>query len=187
MVDYADLARAIHADNVLAGWWTDLRTGAKLDRNIGELLCLVHSEISEAWEGYAGQKMDDKLVMIPMFQVELADTAIRVFDIEGYFDSIHGKANFLPSEAFDLPEGWIEVNDLIVLMHYQVSQAMEGFRKGNILKGRMHLSWLLDTLFFAAKQEKFDLLTVIQAKRAYNRDRLDHKPENRKLADGKKF
>lgn len=29
-------------------WWIDIHTGQKKDRNIGELLCLVHSEISEA-------------------------------------------------------------------------------------------------------------------------------------------
>ncbi|MDR3476082.1 MAG: hypothetical protein P4M09_30925 [Devosia sp.] len=46
-------ATEVHEDNVRAGWWNDLKTGEDLHgkRKIGELLALVHSEISEAIEG----------------------------------------------------------------------------------------------------------------------------------------
>jgi hypothetical protein len=37
-----------------AGWHTDIETGLMKDRNKGEMLCLVHSEISEAMEGERG-------------------------------------------------------------------------------------------------------------------------------------
>jgi NTP pyrophosphatase (non-canonical NTP hydrolase) len=77
------LSLEIHNDNVNMGWWTDLVTGAKLDRNVGELLCLVHSEVSEAMEGYRKGLPDDKLPHRSMFEVELADTLIRIFDIAG--------------------------------------------------------------------------------------------------------
>jgi NTP pyrophosphatase (non-canonical NTP hydrolase) len=52
-------------------------------RNIGELLCLVHSEVSEAMEGARKNLMDDKLPHRKMLEVELADTLIRIFDIAG--------------------------------------------------------------------------------------------------------
>ena len=44
-------------------WWIDLETGKPLKRNVGELLCLVHSEVSEAMEGHRKNLMDDKCVL----------------------------------------------------------------------------------------------------------------------------
>lgn len=64
-------------------WWIDLETGEKKERNIGELLCLVHSEISEAMEGARKNLMDDKLPHRSMLEVELADAVIRIFDMAG--------------------------------------------------------------------------------------------------------
>ncbi len=53
----------------------------KIERNIGELLCLVHSEISEAMEGHRKNLNDDKLPHRKMIEVELADAVIRILDI----------------------------------------------------------------------------------------------------------
>jgi NTP pyrophosphatase (non-canonical NTP hydrolase) len=52
-------------------------------KNVGELLCLVHSEVSEAMEGHRKLLMDDKLPHRTMLEVELADAVIRIFDMAG--------------------------------------------------------------------------------------------------------
>lgn len=86
-----------------SGWWRDLQTGEPLQfdynqqlsdwlscgkrmnplRNIGELLCLIHSEIAEAMEGARKGLMDDKLPHRSMLEVELADALIRICDMAG--------------------------------------------------------------------------------------------------------
>lgn len=68
-----------------SGWHTDLDTGELIDRNKGEMLCLIHSEISEAMEGERKDLMDDHLPNRKMAEVELADTVIRIMDYAGRF------------------------------------------------------------------------------------------------------
>lgn len=77
------LTNACHSRAYNAGWWHDLNTGERLNRNVPEMLCLIHSEISEALEGYRKDQMDDKLPHRKMIEVELADAAIRIFDLAG--------------------------------------------------------------------------------------------------------
>lgn len=73
------LCQDVHKAN--EKWWIDLETGLRKDRNVPEMLCLVHSEISEAMEGHRKGLQDDKLPHRPMIEVELADAIIRIFDI----------------------------------------------------------------------------------------------------------
>lgn len=64
----------IHQQNKEMGWWDN-------PREMGTLLCLVHSEISEAMEGERKNLMDDHLPHRSMLEVELADAMIRIMDI----------------------------------------------------------------------------------------------------------
>jgi len=66
-------------------WWIDLETGEKKERNKGEMLMLIVSEIAEAMEGERKGLMDDKLPHRKMAEVELADALIRIFDYAGEY------------------------------------------------------------------------------------------------------
>ena len=89
------LSRHLHEDNMKAGWWTeeekhwvaDIKTNGS-DKKLGIMLvatklCLAHSEISEALEGIRKGLMDDHLPHRSMFEVEIADVLIRLFDLAG--------------------------------------------------------------------------------------------------------
>ncbi|WP_218929767.1 hypothetical protein [Aquabacterium olei] len=85
------LQNQCHGLAYACGWWHDLGSGADLTstpgepakRNVAELLCLVHSEVSEAMEGHRKGLADDKLPHRSMLEVELADAVIRIFDMAG--------------------------------------------------------------------------------------------------------
>jgi hypothetical protein len=75
------LAEEIHHDN--AHWWTNPKTGKRLSRNKGEMIALMHSELSEAMEAERKSLMDDHLPHRRGVEVELADLIIRVLDYCG--------------------------------------------------------------------------------------------------------
>jgi len=89
-----------HKDQVQAGWWSDLQTGQPKERNVGELLMLIVTEVSEAMEGARKNAMDDKLSHRKMFEVELADALIRIFDLAGAANLDLGNA-FLEKLAYN--------------------------------------------------------------------------------------
>ena len=97
------LADKVHADNVAAGWWTDPKTGDSIlhTRNVPEMLCLIHSEISEAMEGHRKKLMDDKLPHRPMLQVELVDAAIRILDLAGSRMAIERQMGIETCDGYD--------------------------------------------------------------------------------------
>ena len=64
------------------GWHTDAN-GELQNRNKAEMLCLIHSEISEAMEGERKGLMDDHLPHRQMAEVEMADAVIRIMDYCG--------------------------------------------------------------------------------------------------------
>ena len=110
-----ELQKICHDLAVSAGWWKDLKTGEDMrgKRNVGELLCLIHSEISEAMEGHRKNLQDDKLVHRKMLEVELADAVIRIIDMAGGFDmdiggAIAEKLAYNQSRADHKPENRVK-------------------------------------------------------------------------------
>ena len=66
-------------------WWHHPGTGAPLNRNRGEMLMLIVTEIAEAMEGERKDCMDTHLPHRKMAEVELADAIIRIFDYAAGF------------------------------------------------------------------------------------------------------
>ncbi len=74
------IQETIHSSCRAAGWYNDLETNLPIERNFGEVISLMHSELSEALEGWRKNLMDDHLPHRKMVEVELADCIIRILD-----------------------------------------------------------------------------------------------------------
>ena len=70
----------VHKTATDAGWYQDPATGEPVKRNVGEVIALMHSELSEALEAHRRDLMDDKLTTRPGIEVEFADCIIRILD-----------------------------------------------------------------------------------------------------------
>lgn len=178
--DWAKLAREIHADNVAAGWWTDLKTGADLTetRDRLNLSMLVITELTEAADAFFYGAYDDKLPQYKGVGVELADAQIRILDRLG--------ADGCDPEYFQ--------DDVVGTFHNNFSrtvifigEAAEHDRKGRTKEACSKLTDALNYIEAWGRSMGFDMNELREAKREYNRQRADHKPENRRAEGGKVF
>lgn len=76
-------AQQCHEAAVESGWWHHPITGKRIQRNKGEMIALMHSELSECLEAVRKDLMDDKLSHRQGEEIELADVLIRIFDYAG--------------------------------------------------------------------------------------------------------
>lgn len=83
LTSFNTLSAEIHKLN--STWWCDPETGEPLDRNFGEIIALVHSELSECLEAHRkslrAEHIDPEIYS--GIEEEFADVIIRVFDICG--------------------------------------------------------------------------------------------------------
>lgn len=99
-MNLTELSKVIHKAN--EKWWQDPVTKLPIKRNRGELLALIHSEISEALEGERKNLMDDKLPQYPMAAVEIVDAIIRGLDyLAGIYPNIDVQEVFDAKMAFN--------------------------------------------------------------------------------------
>jgi NTP pyrophosphatase (non-canonical NTP hydrolase) len=72
--DFQLLQEYIHQTAKEKGWWDN-------PRNDGEIIALIHSELSEALEAIRnGEPMSEKIPEFTELELELADVAIRLMD-----------------------------------------------------------------------------------------------------------
>lgn len=77
---FSGMCKTVHQTAIDAGWYTDIETGAPMHRNFGEVVALMHSELSEALEADRKGTIDDKLPQFDARAVEFADCVIRIMD-----------------------------------------------------------------------------------------------------------
>lgn len=80
-----ELANRCHSDAVRKGFW-------EVERNKGELLMLMVSEISECLEGLRGDNKSDKLEGFSAEEEEISDLILRALDFAAAFDLRIGEA-----------------------------------------------------------------------------------------------
>lgn len=202
-VSLHSLKHDIHSRNRAAGWWNNLHTGAPLNRNLGELICLVHSEVSEAMEGHRKDLKDDKLPHRKMIEVELADVLLRLFDIAGGFGVDFVKEldrvvkagpkgfhrHFLMRED---PKEW-NVGEALSKIHTALSASLVPVAHDPLHPGvrhhvdETHLFMAVLATCHIANGLNLDIAGALHEKADYNASRADHKPEARKAVGGKAY
>lgn len=170
--DLNALAQRIHAQN--HQWWHDLETGKRLDRNKGELLMLVVSELSEALEGERKDLMDDHLPHRKMAEVEMADAVIRLLDFAGGF-GVEFFGNCALSTDI-IPEN--KGTTLLWIVSVVLNVALRDLH---------YIRPAISACEAYCAKHGYDLWGALEEKLAYNQRRADHKREARLGPNGKKF
>jgi len=77
------IARLCHETSALKGFWKSEDRGGPTtyEVDVPKRIALLHTEVSEAFEGYRSDLADDHLPDESMFSVELADVIIRIMDM----------------------------------------------------------------------------------------------------------
>ena len=176
-------AEAVHIAN--KKWWVDIHTGEPLNRDKGEQLMLVVTELSEAMEGARKDLMDDHLPQYKMEHVEIIDAFIRLLDYRyghGHRDKFHAAEYIHPTSA----QFKGQPPSFGACLYTIVQELMKPSGMRNEMED---IDWTINLLYFYSVFRGFDhlFLEIYEAKMAYNATRVDHSIEHRLSEHGKKI
>jgi len=184
------LMEECHLRSVTAGWYQDRVTKKAIERNVGEMIALMHSEVSEMADGVFLRSESDKLIGYTSEEEEAADVLIRLADYAGYRNLRLGQA-YLHSLQSDTPFALSSASEMMLYLHLQLSNVLEGVRKPKqgayFSAEEEYAAGVLIQLMAYAAHRRLRLDTAYIAKLKYNETRADHKLENRAKEDGKAF
>ena len=181
-MNLSDLQREAHAIAKEHGWWDEERT-------FGDLVALIHSEMSEALEAYREWGLQDMTwrptserdILHPDFgsipkpegvASELADVVIRVADMAEHY----GVGLVFPGGRIDLNiEDMSSFGDWITILHLGLSDTVKAWHSEKVLgvTGRwvQELSAVFFRVHLVAAHYGIDLDAAVEAKMEYNRGR----------------
>lgn len=169
--DLNQLAQRVHQANIK--WWQDPATGKPIERNKGELLMLVITELAECCEGERKNLIDDKLPHRKMAEVEMADTYIRLLDYAAGF-----KHNLVYVISPISDKGETNKGRMLLGICTQVTL---------IMQNPNNLTFSLSLIRRYCEIFGYDLMSAFEEKMAYNAKREDHKHEARLQLGGKQW
>jgi len=135
------------------------------DISVPEKFALIHSEISEAYDGYVKHNFKER----HSFEEELADVLLRVLHLGGAMEM-----NFSDyfEKIINLPAS---IEGKLILLHQAVSEAYEAYRQKNMELCKEKIFNIIDMVLAIATSEHVNLEAAVMTKMEINRNRVWNK------------